>query len=292
MNTLFVPTDFSACALNGVRLAELIARKTKGDIVVHHNVATLTNWPILTREERINYPDVMIEVARTERLLGAIARERDNGNPAITTMISYGITADAIISRARDSKASMIVMGSHGSGMTDSPFIGSNVQKVVRLADCPVLLANNQVAEKGIQQVVFPFHLEEDVRGPFKEIRKLTDYFGATIHLLFINTYARFRNSRDINAEMDKFCVDFPDQQFVRATYCSSDAAAGIIEYSEDIGADLIAMATHDRQHKAQYLIGITESISCNTDIPVMSVNMKRHVHTLSPLQSKDVAGG
>jgi nucleotide-binding universal stress UspA family protein len=51
-----------------------------------------------------------------------------------------GYAPDGIIDAARDCKAEMIVMGTHGHGMVGRLLMGSVAQKVATLAPVPVLL--------------------------------------------------------------------------------------------------------------------------------------------------------
>ena len=54
--------------------------------------------------------------------------------------ISVGTPADAIVQYAHEQGADQIVMGRHGQGVMKTMLLGSVVNKVLHLADCPVLL--------------------------------------------------------------------------------------------------------------------------------------------------------
>ena len=51
-----------------------------------------------------------------------------------------GVPAEAILQAARAEKADLIVMGTRGLGALGSLFLGSQSQRVVAEAPCPVLL--------------------------------------------------------------------------------------------------------------------------------------------------------
>jgi len=53
--------------------------------------------------------------------------------------ISVGTPAEAIVQYAREQGADQIVMGRHGQGVMKTMLLGSVVNKVLHLADCPVL---------------------------------------------------------------------------------------------------------------------------------------------------------
>jgi universal stress protein A len=79
-----------------------------------------------------------LELARTEldtllRALPAADREK------LGVKLEAGKPRDAILARARDTEADLIVMGTHGrTGRTHS-LAGSVAESVVRMAPCPVL---------------------------------------------------------------------------------------------------------------------------------------------------------
>jgi nucleotide-binding universal stress UspA family protein len=54
--------------------------------------------------------------------------------------ISVGTPAEAIVQYAHEQGADQIVMGRHGQGVMKTMLLGSVVDKVLHLADCPVLL--------------------------------------------------------------------------------------------------------------------------------------------------------
>lgn len=57
----------------------------------------------------------------------------------ITTEVVVGTPAEAIATRAAESRADLIVLGTHGRGGLGHVFIGSVAERVIRLASCPVM---------------------------------------------------------------------------------------------------------------------------------------------------------
>jgi nucleotide-binding universal stress UspA family protein len=59
---------------------------------------------------------------------------------AVKDEVLEGPVAEAILNVASTHKSDLIVMGSRGLGRLQGALLGSNSQKVVSLADCPVLI--------------------------------------------------------------------------------------------------------------------------------------------------------
>jgi nucleotide-binding universal stress UspA family protein len=75
---------------------------------------------------------------------GEIIRQKfGGGNVTIRTAVFTGNVKRIIVDEAKDFKADLIVMGSHGHGFFDRLLLGSVSDFVVHHAPCPVLIVRN-----------------------------------------------------------------------------------------------------------------------------------------------------
>jgi nucleotide-binding universal stress UspA family protein len=275
MKTVLVPTDFSKYAAVGLHVAAVIAQKTGCPILLHHNVSSLLNWEGISEKERMAHPAELAKTTQAERKLSEIIDGDLDSELQLSKLITHGITYEEIVSKAKQHHADLIIMGSHGNEGSERFFIGSTIQRVIREATCPVLAARSEFSKKEIKTILFASDFDEDVHKPFGEVKKFATSLGAVIHLLFVNTPEKFKDSKTIRKEMSAFAQRHPEQKFDMGTYNHRDPVTGILEYSEEVGADMIATITHDRRHRSKYLVGNTESLVFHADIPVLSVNSK-----------------
>jgi nucleotide-binding universal stress UspA family protein len=70
---------------------------------------------------------------KAQQMIGSVSAE-------VNTEMIEGSIAEAIIDVANVRKSDLIVMGSHGHGRLVGALLGSNSQKVVSHAPCPVLI--------------------------------------------------------------------------------------------------------------------------------------------------------
>jgi nucleotide-binding universal stress UspA family protein len=274
MKTLLVPTDFSEYATKAMYAAVQIAAKTGATIVIQHNVTCLLNWGNMTESERRNYPETLGKTVEAELKMEKAIKNNLFKNVTVNSVITHGITSEEIISLAARIKAGMIIMGSHGNEGPGRYFIGSNIQKVMREAKCPVLTVKKDFIGKRWKKVVFAFNIDEDMNKPFKQIADLAKVLGSTVHLLFVNTPGNFKDTPEVTRQLDTLAAKYPELKFERAIYNQFNLDSGIQQYAQEISADWIAMAAHNRRNKPGYLLGITESVAFHTNIPVLSVNM------------------
>jgi universal stress protein A len=138
-HSILVPVDFDSNSRSALDLARQMA--TAGDATLHlmHVIGILLSpgeaaSVIVARED-----DVKAELEK-------IAREQLSG-ARHQVYIRTGDTARAIVDTARDLRADLIVMPTHGRRGLPRLFLGSVAERVVREAPCPVLTVRPLAAE-------------------------------------------------------------------------------------------------------------------------------------------------
>ena len=99
---------------------------------------------------------------------------------------------------AKDFKADLIVMGSHGASGLKEVFVGSNTEKVVRTSDIPVLVVKNQIREFTMDKVVFACDFNIDFIEPFKKAWNFFEPLDTKFQVVFINTPEKFISSQEM----------------------------------------------------------------------------------------------
>jgi universal stress protein A len=70
---------------------------------------------------------------------------REAGIPCETAML-IGSAVQEIVKRAKDTSADLIVMGTHGRSGLAHALLGSNAERVIQHAPCPVLIVPRRPA--------------------------------------------------------------------------------------------------------------------------------------------------
>lgn len=137
---VLVPTDFAECSLPAVRLGAEFARKFGSELVLLHVVHDLAlAMPDAVMPTPIPTPDLgqLTESAKTG-LANLIARENlSDLNPR--TEIRIGSPVPEIVAAAGDLKADLICVGTHGRTGLAHLLLGSQAERIIREAPCPVL---------------------------------------------------------------------------------------------------------------------------------------------------------
>jgi nucleotide-binding universal stress UspA family protein len=132
-----VPVDFSKTSERALKHAVNLAKEKKTKLLLVHVLPAMAVYP--EEEAFVNYHVILRKDA--EEQLKKI--ERRNGLPAgrYSHLILVGQDiAAAIAAQAKKSRASMIVMGSHGRTGLSRLVLGSTAERTLRYAHCPVLI--------------------------------------------------------------------------------------------------------------------------------------------------------
>lgn len=133
------PTDFSGPACACVRAASELAEHFNAELLLVNVVPALPGVP--------PDPNYVFKIPEYEQYLHADAEKqlrktRDelvSKNVKVRTQVGHGAAAEEIVLIAKTESADLIVISTHGSTGFERWVFGSVAEKVVRLAECPVL---------------------------------------------------------------------------------------------------------------------------------------------------------
>lgn len=137
LNLYLVPIDFSKTSENALDYAIRLMRKDKGRLLLIQVITEpASNVPFQLRSD---YYKALNKEA--DDYVGSLAR-RKGLRPRDYRFIAVrgGSAARVIADQAKKSRASMIVMGSHGRTGLQRVVLGSVAEETLRHAKCPVLI--------------------------------------------------------------------------------------------------------------------------------------------------------
>jgi nucleotide-binding universal stress UspA family protein len=175
-----------------------------------------------------------------------------------------------------DEDPDLVIMGSKGSDGIEEVLIGSNTEKVVRTSHCPVMTIKANTNPEKIKKIVFANDFREGQDELAKRIKNLQEWFDADLYLVMINTPGSFETTRESAARIKYFVNKYEIKHAVAEIYNSDSEESGIVEFAEDIDADLIAMATHGRTGLVHLFTGsIAEDVVNHAKRPVWTFKVK-----------------
>ncbi|MFY9341452.1 MAG: universal stress protein [Planctomycetota bacterium] len=132
------PTDFSPTAVAAAQHAAGLAKACGAEVLLLHVIPAM-NYPLRGLGMASAFPHLQEELQqRAKERLAQAATAMGSGFP-LRTELRQGEPYEQVLAAAHDAKADLIVIGTHGHTGLKHALLGSTAERVVRLAECPVL---------------------------------------------------------------------------------------------------------------------------------------------------------
>ena len=279
---ILVPTDFSEQARNAYEVAIAIARKTGAAIKLLHVVEVPYGSTFSATGDLTLQPTSMEQVyvlqlmEKTKADILRLANSFDHAGVEVVHQVEVNRPINQIKDTIKEDRVDLVVMGSKGSSGLDEFLLGSNTEKVVRSAECPVLTVKHRNPNFDVKEIVLASDFKREIRHAMERFKSIQGMFGARLHLVYINTPGAFESSGSISEKLEHAAQKYGLQNYTTNVYNDVVEEDGILHFAEDIRADLIMMATHGRTGLSHLLSGsIAEDLVNHTNIPVLTIHLK-----------------
>ncbi|WP_397447898.1 universal stress protein [Polaribacter sp. R77954] len=109
----------------------------------------------------------------------------------------------------------------------------------------------------------------------FKKFLNFTNHFKSEIHLLKVNTPSRFESTQESTKRIKLFIKEFDLPKYAIHIYNDTSIEKGILNFSKDINADLIALSTHGRSGLAHlFAASVTKTLSKKALKPILTIKV------------------
>ncbi|MFB6307321.1 MAG: universal stress protein [Flavobacteriales bacterium] len=274
MEKIVILHDFSECADNALKVAADVARKLESaEIHLYHiyekPISGISLQFYVDKEKlselKKDIQNKMDEIAGRDYLKDIKVHKHYVPDKEVWEVLELDSMKDV----------DLIVMGTHGVKGFKEYFIGSNTQKIVRLADCPVIAIKNPIEKFEVNDLVFASDFQKEVIPAFVKIKKLADLYNSKIHLLKVNTKFHFESTPEARKRMQEFAEEFNLENYTTNIYNDESIEDGIDNFCNEIDPDLISMETHGRIGVSHIMRqSITEHVVNHVNWPVLSVKM------------------
>ena len=274
MNKIIVPIDFSKHSEYALEVAAGLAKKNNAELLVLHMLelssALLTNTSSQQQTNAIFL--LKIAEAKFEEFLNKDFLE----GITVTPIVKHFKVFSEVNDIAMEHDADLVVMGSHGTSGARDVFIGSNTEKVVRNADIPVFVVKNQIPDLKLEEVVFASDFKDECIRPYLNAQRLFKPLGSNFNLLYVNLpNENFRSTIEIDTRIADFLqkadgnLDNMKNVHYHADY---SVERGVINFSNKVGADIIAIPTHGRTGISHFFTGsVGEDVANHSTLPVIT---------------------
>jgi nucleotide-binding universal stress UspA family protein len=277
---ILFPTDFSDIARHALDYAIMIAEKYQAtlDLVYVDEASYLMN-PV-NLDLQADYSGLIQEIRKAvDEKMREWVRLFPKEIP-VSVAIEMGKPHIEIVEAAKTHGSDLIVMGTHGRSDADY-ILGSNAERVVRLAPCPVLTIRQAGIRDRFIRILFPVDFSELCKQVIPQAIGLAREFGAELHLLHVSVAYTHETRGFAEEEFAKFLseLDMSGIKFKTDVYGAFVENTGITEYAQKHDIDLIAIGTHGRTGLKRFFMGsVAEEVVNTSLIPVLTLRSFKHV--------------
>ena len=254
-NKILVPIGFSDQSMVALGQAFNLAKIKKCEVVLLSVIEEQNIMQSLFIDD--NSHELQKEV--NKKLIEIAKEYTEKYNVDVDTMVAKGKVYNQVNEVAKMIGANLIVMGTNGKPKGGiRKFIGSNAERVVRMAHCPVITIKGNNHRDGCKNIILPLDLENQTKEKVTYALEYARYWDATIRIVSVvlddNKEVREKLIKNIN-QVEKFIT-------TAGVKCTAELIEGekkrnlgdfVFEYEKKFEANLIMIMT--RKRNLVYLI-------------------------------------
>jgi len=274
MKKIIVPIDFSEHSEYALETAAVLAKKYNAEILALH-MLELSN-ALISNAENLQQEETVFYLKLAEQKFQDFLDKDYLKEVKVTPLVKHFKVFSEVSDVAKEHGADLIVMGSHGASGLKEVLVGSNTEKVVRHSNIPVLVIKENPILTDFENVIFASDFSEEAIKPYLNASRMFEVLDAKMHLVYVNLPDnRFRSSTEIEKRVASFlkAAEGNLDKMKEVAYVNDyTIEKGVLNYSNIIGGDLVAVATHGRKGLAHFFEGsISEDIANHSTLPVMT---------------------
>lgn len=275
MKRILVPTDFSPLAESALKIAAQIAKKHDGEIFLLH----LLDLPLDLVDKGSssqNLPESIFFMKLAHQRFTEAMEKPYLKDLKIHETVEFSAAFEGIMEVSQNNNCDLIIMGSHGAEGVKEVFIGSNTEKVVRYSEIPVLVVKHNQEEFDAKKFVYATNLSIETAKSFQQALSFAEKLNVEIDVVFINTSAKFKTSKDIDDRIKSFKSAVGEGNYHVTVQSDKNTEDGILNYARKVKADVIGIGTHGRKGLSRLINGsLSEDLVNHAKRPVVTFKIK-----------------
>lgn len=204
MNTILIPTDFSANAMNAINYAVKFFKYQRCEIYIMHAYADEV-YSDTAAMSTSNFGDFKLKIEKRtdvslDNLIGKINEISPNPRHQIKTLSVFGSLVDSANDFVEEKNIDIVIMGTKGQTNDQKLTFGSHTLQVLKYVQCPVLAIPENFEYVKPKKIFFP----TDYMVPYKkrELKLLCELacsYRSEIHFLYLSKFKKLSRRQEDN---------------------------------------------------------------------------------------------
>jgi nucleotide-binding universal stress UspA family protein len=265
---ILIPTDFSEVCGNAISHGVKLAKSMGCSVCILHVINKETKAFLKKRDAGVDYIEFRLKEYKRYY--------EKKYSVTIETLAVEGSIFEAINQVAKDIKATLMVLGTHGKIGLQHVF-GSYALRVVIDSPVPVIVVQKRHFRSGYHHIVFPISNELEPRQKVQWAVTISRLFNSTIHLYRAKETDPVLNNRldIITSQITKVMDEKAVPHTLTVAEKPANFAKQVLSYSSKNCADLIMIMTEPNYDVQGFSYSKwSEALMFNTtQMPVMCIN-------------------
>jgi nucleotide-binding universal stress UspA family protein len=259
---IILAVDGSRSSRNAVEFLMKLPFAGPPDVVVLHSVEPepLSDDPLFQPLSgayiRALQEETERRIERGKKLIARVAGRLAIRWKGPKSILDKGSAAERIIERAREEKADLILLGSHGFGRVEGFLLGSVSQKVATYAPCSVLVVKGKA--RGFKKILVADDGSTHSAQAIDFLKSKFSLADAAVEGIFLWEYPRrLLPKGKVGAMESRFQARMNQEGLKRPLlFAAGPAAQNIIETAKRRRADLVVVGSRGLTGLKRFLLG------------------------------------
>lgn len=276
MKKILVPIDFSKKSEFASKMAAKIAKKSDSTIYLLHLIELPTGVVDMGAGSNFSIPESMLYLRKVKERILAFKKKIFKNSINVHYAIKLQTPYEGILKYADKIDVDLIVMGSKGHSNFEEIVIGSNTEKVVRTSKVPVIVVKKDNKKFRLKNLVFASSFKnKNQKEVFRKFLGFANHFKSTVHLLKVNTPSNFESTTMATRKINRFIKEFDLPKYSLNIYSDTSIEKGVLNFSRDLDADLIALGTSGRSGISHlFSASVTKNLSKKVLKPILTIKI------------------
>lgn len=274
MKKIVVPVDFSEQAAHALDFAIAFNQKVKGEIILVHVIEMPVGQLSIAGEVNQDSLEIFYTgefVKATHSKLVEWSKKVADVGQEVSVHMKYGNAFTNISKVISEVHANWIIMGSKGASGLREVFIGSNAERMIRHAECPVLIVKGATDLEAIKSMAFTTDLSEEQDLIVSHAKDIQEMMGLNMHVVKVKTPYNWLDDVQVKRQLENFAERNYLKDFTLSSIEADFADEGAVKFAEEAGVGLIVLGTHGKKGIAHIIGGsIAEDVVNESKIPIL----------------------
>jgi nucleotide-binding universal stress UspA family protein len=274
MKMLLFPTDFSSNAIHASEYAGMIAKRMNANVVLLnvYTIPTISEYQLPSDIENFINQNKSDAQAKLEEFKKIFLKNTGLHSDRVSTRVEYGYGADKIVDTAKTLHADLIVLGTKGASDFLDRWLGTNAQKVMKHADCPVWIVPQKALIHYPKNFLYAADFQEDEVLATNKIMEIAEPFGAKCKVVHVHDYFEMNVGHRIEETVQQLKDEFEQESVSVKSLRRANIIEGLETYIHTHKPDVLALAIHEKSFlNGLFETSISKHFVQNAHLPILT---------------------